>query len=232
MKTLHDYISKLLESQPKENSMKKLKKFAQVDLEGNDGLYETTVDRWSRNAKHQIAKSELLNAGDEIKFDVGETVLYENREVTVKIPLGPKGKTGVMINGQLKLVSQSKLSKLEENVMGGMQSITPINRIMQLAGLSSTTLMEPVNEEVLNEADASDMMTQLVTAAMNLPQYKGNAEAARLYVIGSILSAIYQDITTNKFQTVAAQGKMQELNAIGPMGADLIKTSQTMTQGQ
>jgi hypothetical protein len=126
---------------------------------------------------------------------------------------------------------------MDEAVMGGVQTMTPINRIMQLAGLehtgtvSSEIAEQVVDEEIISEADAAGLMAQLVTAAMNQPQYKNNEEAARLFVIGSILSEIYKDVTTNKLQTVVGQGKMTELNPLGAMGADLIKSAQTLSQG-
>ena len=115
--------------------------------------------------------------------------------------------------------------------------MTPINRIMQLAGLEHTgtiasDIAEQIDEEMVTEADAAGMLTQLVQAAQNMPQYKNNAEAARLYVIGSILSEIFQDVNTNKLQTVVGQSKMQELTPLGAMGADLIKSAQSLGQGQ
>jgi len=232
MKSLNDYINDLDPISTKENAMKKLKKYAQSDLEGNEALYETNADRWSRNAKHQMAKSELSNTEEITTFEKGETVIYENNEVIVKIPQGANGKVGIMFEGHLKMVSKFKIMKLDEGAIGGMLNIAPLNRMMQLAGINTANIMEPVTETILNETDVDGMFSQLVTSATNLPQYKGNAEAARLYVIGSLLALIYKDITTNKFQTVTGQSKMQELNVLGPMGADLIKSSQSIVQGQ
>ena len=68
-----------------EETVKKPKKYAQVDLTGAEGLYETTVDRWSRRAKHPLSHNELANAGDPPVFEIGDKVLYENGETTVKI---------------------------------------------------------------------------------------------------------------------------------------------------
>jgi hypothetical protein len=220
------------------DTMRPLKKYTQVDINGEEGLYETNVDRWSRNAKHQLTKADLANVTDVAQFEEGDMVVYEGKEVQVKIPQGPKGTTGIMFEGHLKMVQSDKLSILDEAVMGGVQTMSPINRIMQLAGLehsgavSSDVVETVVNEEVINETDAAGMMTQLVTSAMNQPQYKNNEEAARLFVIGSLLSQIYKDVTNNKLQTVVGQSKMTELNPLGAMGADLIKTSQTLAQGQ
>jgi len=215
-------------------AMRPLKKYAQVDLNGSEGLYDTNIDRWSRNAKHHMAKSELAGAMDLPIFEEGDTAIYEGQEVSVKIPQGPKGTTGIMFEGHLKMVHQSKLEKIEEGVMGGLQSLNPLNRIMQLAGLEHTGAVstDTIEEaEVVTEADAAGMLSQLVASAQNMPQYKNNEEAARLYVIGSILSEIYQDVTTNKLQTVVGQGKMTELTPLGAMGADLIKTAQSLSQG-
>ena len=38
-----------------DGTMRPLKKYAQVDIAGAEGLYETNIDRWSRNAKHHLA---------------------------------------------------------------------------------------------------------------------------------------------------------------------------------
>ena len=85
---------------------------------------------------------------------------------------------------------------------------------------------------LIAEADAAGTINQLVTAATNLPQYKGNAEAARFYTIGSLMSAISQNIQANPPQTTTGKSKSQELSVLAAMGADLIKTSRTMMQPQ
>ena len=242
MKSLKNYFQDLnatlmnnVVNSVENKDMRPLKKYAQVDLTGSEGLYETNIDRWSRNAKHHLAKSELVNATDLPIFETGDKVIYKGQEVQVKIPQGPKGTTGIMFEGHLTMVHQSKLMQVEEGVMGGLQSLNPLNRIMQLAGLehTGTVSSELVEEtEVITEADSASMLSQLLVTAQNMPQYKGNEEAARLYVIGSVLSTIFKDISTNKLQTVVGQSKMTELNTLGAMGADLIKTSQTLAQGQ
>jgi len=109
---------------------------------------------------------------------------------------------------------------VNEGVMGNLTTLDPLGRMLQLAGVSA-----PV--EHLEEDAASNTIAQLVKSAVNLPQYKGNAEAARLYVIGTLLSAIYQNVQAQPFQTVQAQAKTKALTTLGAMGADFIKSSQT-----
>jgi hypothetical protein len=241
MRSLKNYLQ-ILNSEPKvgndivveDSNMRALKKYAQVDLNTDaDGLYETNVDRWSRNAKHHFAKSELASANYQPIFEKGDIALYEGKEVHVKIPSGPKNTIGIMVENNLKMVHQSKVTKLDEMVMGGIQSLNPINRIMQLAGLEHTGYVKNLEEEsIINEADAAGMLQQLVTSAQSMPQYKNNYDAVRLYVIGSILSEIQKDLNTNKLQTAGAQAKLTELNTLGTIGADLIKTAQSLTQAQ
>lgn len=234
-KTIKDYLQKL-NSIPKtgidvvmeDNSMRLRKKYAQVDMFGAEGLYETNVDRWSRNAKHHLGKSEILSADNQPEFEKGDIVLYEGKEVTVNIPLGPNNTVGLIIDNHLKLIHTSKVTKLEEMVMGGLKNVDPINRIMQLAGLDHSGAV--VAEEVLNESDAENMLSQMITSAQNLPQYKNNPDAVRMFVYGSVLSQIATDLNTNKFQNATAQSKMQELSNLGALGADLLKTAQTITQ--
>lgn len=108
---------------------------------------------------------------------------------------------------------------VNEGVMGNLTTLDPLGRMLQLAGVSA-----PV--EHLEEDAASNTIAQLVKSAVNLPQYKGNAEAARLYVIGTLLSAIYQNVQAQPFQTMQAQAKTKALTTLGAMGADFIKSSQ------
>jgi len=215
-----------------DGTMRPLKKYAQVDIKGAEGLYETNVDRWSRKAKHHLAKAEIVNAADQPIYEIGEVALYQGQEVKVKIPQGPQGTTGVMFEGHLKMVHQSKLSKLEENVVSALQSVVPINRIMQLAGLDHVGAIttEIVKEEIITEADASTMISQLITAAQGMPQYKSNTEAARMFVYGNILSEIYKELQSDKFQTVQGQNAMPQLSKLGVIGAQLIKTAQIVGQ--
>ena len=132
----------------------------------------------------------------------------------------------------------------------GMTALNPINRMLQLAGVAPLEETHPAAQQAaiaiakkqehddmeetqdLEEADAAGTSDQLVKVATNLPQYKGNAEAARLYTVGTLLTAVFQNIKQNPPQTTVAQGKVQELSILGAMGADLIKTSQTMMKPQ
>lgn len=216
-----------------EDTMKKPKKYAQVDLTGAEGLYETTLDRFSRRAKHPLSHTELANAGDQPVFEVGDTVLYENIETTVKIPQGPHKSVGIMLNGHLTMVNENKLNKLvaESAIGGAMGSVIgmpAINRMMQLAGLEQTgsTIVE---QSTVTEAASDDMLDRMVQQAINLPQYKGNEEAARLYTIGALLATIGKTVSDNPPQTVVGRQKLQTLTTLAVMGADLIKTAQTMT---
>lgn len=238
MKNLHEYLAMLeqasvVESQTMESSdMRRLKKFAQVDLAGNEGLYETTVDRWSRNAKHQLAKADLVNASDEQQFDENEVVIYEGQEVTVKIPQGPKGTAGIMFEGHLKMVHHSKLTKLDEGVMGGVQTMTPINRIMQLAGLEHTGAVAveetELTEEQLDEDAAGNMFNQLLAKNQNDPKYKNNPDAAKIATVGQVLAglqSVLSDIPADLPSGIANQ-----LKAVPGIGASLITAASQMTK--
>jgi hypothetical protein len=243
MKHLTDYISDLnsasvIRSQNTgDDAMRRIKKFAQVDLTGNEGLYETTVDRWSRNAKHQLAKAELAGATDQSQFEENEVVVYEGQEVSVKIPVGPKGTTGIMFEGHLKMVHHSKLTKLDEAVIGGVQTMMPINRIMQLAGLEHTGVVEPVDESVdesvdndvvLSEDAAGTMFTQLLTKNQNDPKYKNNPDAAKIATIGQVLAglqSVLSDLPDNLPSGIASQ-----LNAVPGIGASLISAAGQLTK--
>jgi hypothetical protein len=238
MKHLHDYLNQLehasaAESQATEdNAMRRLKKFAQVDLSGNEGLYETTVDRWSRNAKHHFTKAELASTPEDLQFDENETVIYEGQEVQVKIPLGPKGTTGIMFEGHLKMVHQSKLTKLEEGVMGGVQTMTPINRIMQLAGLEHTGVVAvdetEIEEQQIEEDAAGNMFNQLLTKNQNDPKYKNNPDAAKIATVGQVLAGLQSVL--NDIPADLPSGIANQLKMVPGIGASLITAATTMTK--
>jgi len=212
-----------------DDDMRRLKKFAQVDLNGAEGLYETTADRFSRQAKHHLSQGEIASAAIIPHYEVGEKVIYEGRSTEVCIAQGPCNTVGIMDRGNLKMVHETKVSKrIQEGVLGGVQAMPALNRMMQLAGLENSGAV--IAEETLVEDMGMDMLGKLVTQAENMPQYKGNAEAARFYVIGSLLSAISSSVKANPPQTTAGQQKQQELNALAVMGADLIKSAQDMTK--
>jgi hypothetical protein len=219
-----------------DDAMRRLKKFAQVDLDGSEGLYETTIDRWSRNAKHQFSKGEVASVTDIPQFEEGETVVFEGQEVKVKIPQGPKGTAGIMFEGHLKMVHHSKLAKLDEGVMGGVQTMAPINRIMQLAGLEHVGAVvaeeeiseEPISEETISEDAAGNMFNQLLAKNKNDPAYKNNPDAARLATVGQVLAgmqSVIADLPESLPSTVSNQLKM-----VPGIGVNLINAAKTLTQ--
>lgn len=243
MTGIRNYITKLDPDMIKpdtilaeDDAMRRLKKFAQIDLDGSEGLYETTIDRWSRNAKHQFSKGEVSDITDLPQFEEGEIVMFEGQEVKVKIPQGPKGTAGIMFEGHLKMVHHSKLEKLEEGVMGGVQTMTPINRIMQLAGLEHTGTVvaeagdepESTSDEVLEEDAAGNMFNQLLQKNENDPAYKNNPDAARLATVGQVLASmqgIIKDLPESLPNNIASQLKM-----VPGIGANLINTAKTLTK--
>lgn len=243
MNNLKDYITKLDPDLintgvplAEEDAMRRLKKFAQVDLDGSEGLYETTIDRWSRNAKHQFSKGEFAGATDVPKFEEGETVVFEGQEVKVKIPQGPKGTAGIMFEGHLKMVHHTKLTKLEEGVMGGVQTMAPINRIMQLAGLEhvgSVVAEEEINnersdEQQLSEDAAGNMFNQLLIKNQNDPSFKNNPDAAKIATVGQILVSM-QGIISNLPESLPSSISTQ-LKTVPGIGASLITSAKTLTK--
>ena len=222
MTGIRNYITKLDPDMLKpdvmlaeDDAMRRLKKFAQIDLDGSEGLYETTIDRWSRNAKHQFSKGEVSDITDLPQFEEGEIVMFE---------------------GHLKMVHHSKLEKLEEGVMGGVQTMTPINRIMQLAGLEHTGTVvaetgdepESIGDEVLEEDAAGNMFNQLLQKNENDPAYKNNPDAARLATVGQVLASmqgIIKDLPESLPNNIASQLKM-----VPGIGANLITTAKTLTK--
>jgi hypothetical protein len=213
--------------------MRRLKKFAQVDLNGAEGLYETTADRFSRQAKHHLSQGEIANAVHISQYEIGEQVLYEGKLTQVRIAQGPRNTVGIIDKGNLKMVHESKISKrIEEGVLGGVQAMPTINRMMQLAGLehSGAVVAEEIAGLDISEDANDDMLDKLQQSAEAMPQYKGNAEAARFYAAGSILAMLGKSFADSPPQTVVGQQKLQALNTLTAMGADFIKSADSMAK--
>lgn len=234
MKSLKNYFEELqsvqgIDTAPlhEVDDMKKMKINTQIDLDETEGLFNTTSDRWSRRAKHQLSHAELQSASEVSDFSKGETAMYEGQEVEIRIPLGPRGTAGVMLEGHLRMVDRSKLSKLEEGVMGGLKPMTPLNRIMQLAGLEhSGSVLEagPIEEA----AGAGTMFDSLYKANLNNPSYKNNPDAAKMATIGEVLASmqsIIADLPADLPNDIATQ-----LKTVPAIGANLVKTASAMTK--
>jgi uncharacterized protein YfkK (UPF0435 family) len=142
-----------------------MKKFTQTDLNETEGLYDSRQDRWSRRAKRHFSQAELRNLeNSERVFEERETVIYQNTEVKVKIPEGPRQTVGILFEGKLKMVAKSDLTKLDEMVMG-MTSLSPINRMMQLAGVEPkeivTEELDQLQQKLYHKLDNAITMTQI-----------------------------------------------------------------------
>jgi len=87
------------------------------------------ADKFGRGAKYKPRFDE------EIEFSIGQDVMVGEDHGTVKIPHGPNGTVGVIVNGQLEMVSEAEVN-LCEGVMG-MKPVNPLFRLRELAGLSS-----------------------------------------------------------------------------------------------
>ena len=167
------------------------------------------------------------------QYEIGEQVIYEGKTTEVRIVQGPRNTVGIIDRGNLKMVHESKISKkIEEGVLGGVQAMPTINRMLQLAGLehSGAVVAEEVTGPDINEDANDDMLSKLQQSAENMPQYKGNAEAARFYAAGSILAMLGKSFADTPPQTVVGQQKLQALNTLTAMGADFIKSADTMSK--
>jgi hypothetical protein len=211
--------------------MRRLKTKAIIDLDDNVGDWNTSSDRWGRNAKHHVSQNEIAAMTEDGMFDLNETVLHEGREATMEIPDGPRGMVGIRQDGALRMVHSSRVSKIvEEGVMGGVMAMPAINRMMQLAGLEHTgAVSTETSDTVALEEDAASMMIDnLAKQASNMGQFKDRPEAAKLYALGSVLSALHKSASGTTFNSTEALAKKNELDALGVFGADLIKTAQDM----
>lgn len=245
MKPLTQYFNELNEttgeSSPVNNqevdTMRKMKIITQTSIDETEGLYNTTDDRWSRRAKHQLSKNDLINSVEQSDFAKGEYAVYEGQQVEVRIPIGPNGTAGVMLEGHLRMVERSKLTRLDEGVMGGMQPLNPLNRIMQLAGLEHSGAVVEVNsgENTLEEADATGgtMLNQLLKKNSQDRQYSDKKGAPEIVTIGQVLSSMQSLVAS-----IEAMSKdpnitiptvvLTRLKTIPALGVSLMNTAKSM----
>ena len=198
MKTLIEYMADI-----SGNNQEAIVKPPHIMVEQNDGddaLWNSVEDRWSRKAKHamNLPNKEAVSQD----WEKGEIVIYEGAEVEISIPRGPNSCIGIIYDGKTKMVRESKLTKIDEGVMGGMTPLNPINRMMQLAGISNPTTIEPsiaeeqvpVAEDIIEEAD---MFTGLFNKHF-LGDFKNNATAARIATMGDIMVGLQSQVANIK----------------------------------
>lgn len=221
------------------DAMRKLKITTEVDLDETEGLYNTTDDRWSRRAKHQLSKNEILNAADVSEFSKGDAAIYEGNKVEIRIPNGPNGTSGIMLEGHLKMVKRSALQPLSENysLVSGITALGPINRIMQLAGLEhsgSVVEAEFTDEETLENStleedkSAGTMFDQLYQTNLNKPEYKNNPNAAKVATVGMVLAGLQEMLGT--LPEGVPPNITNQLKMVPGIGANLIKAATDMTK--
>lgn len=239
MKTLIEYFneinpakSEMIPSNMESDEMKPLKIVAPLN-DIDEALWNSKEDRWSRNAKHQISTDDIDTRHI---WEKGDFAVYEGQEVEILVSKGPNFTVGISFNGRTKMVKESKLKPLTEGVMGGLLALNPLNRMMQLAGLSNGN-SEPVKEEselsptsldnVISEDDTTNMFTQLFKANLN-GEYRNNPPAARLATVGEILaglSSVVGELTGKVDPNLLAK----ITSAIG-LGPALMQQAKAMTQ--
>lgn len=113
---------------------------------GGGGVHRSSdparKDPFSRKAKHKKVFDESI---DEILDKSQESVMYNGNSVRVKVPNGPNGTIGIIVDGKLKMVDESEIQRIDEGVLGFTQ-VNPLFRLRELAG---------IKEEVENESTDS-----------------------------------------------------------------------------
>ena len=105
---------------------------------------------------------------------------------------------------------------------------------MQLAGLSVPTTIVPteeqvVNEEVIEETDATNMFQQLMKANLS-GEYRNNPGAARLATVGQILIGLNTIIADMKAKNEVPADMETKLDTAVGLGAYIMQSAKKMTQ--
>lgn len=234
MKSLTDYLDKNFVCN-QEDTMA-VRRIMAPQGSSKEVLWNSTDDRWSRRAKHPLQVSEAINMTDN-NWEKGDVANYKGTDVTIEIPNGPNNTIGVIYEGKLKMVLNDTLT---ESVMGGMQPLGPINRMMQLAGLSVPTIIDPaqaVSEDetsadtadVITEADATNMFQQLMKANFS-GEYRNNPGAARLATVGQVLIGLNTVINDMKAKNEIPADVVTKLDTAVGLGAYLMQSAKKMLQ--
>lgn len=231
MKTLVEYFNELNPNQEsvisnlEDNKMKPLKIVAPQN-EVEEALWNTKDDKWSRNAKHPITGTDLEPPN--YIWEKGDFAIYEGQQVEIIVAQGAKSTVGISLNGRTKMVKGDKLSPLNEGVLGGLTQLSPLNRIMQLAGLAMEVKEDEVSEpQTITEDDSTNMFTQLFRANLN-GEYRNNPQAARVATIGQILEGLSNQ--TANLQGAVSQDIMTKITAALGLGPALLQFAKSMTQ--
>lgn len=202
--------------------------------DGNEELWNSPKDRWSRKAKHPLQGSSRANFDE--SWEKGDIAIYENTEVEISIPRGPNSTIGILLNGETRMVRESMLRRIDEGVLGAMQPLSPINRMMQLAGLSVPTVIDPTQPNAsieakfhLNETDATNMFDGLFKANVS-GEFKNNPPAARLATIGQILVSLNSQIS--EIGDEIDTGTRSRLDVVPGIGAKMIDSARKMLNPQ
>lgn len=108
-------------------------------------------DAWSRSAKHKGKNYESI---EESVFAQGESVTFEGNECPVHIPAGPNGTVGILVDGKVRMVRESDITRIDEGVLG-MTKVDPLYRLRELAGVKAS--VSPVVEDDFGSVDPMDM---------------------------------------------------------------------------
>lgn len=193
---------------------------------GNEVLWNSQNDRWSRRAKHQMNLQQKMIV--DLELEKGDFVMYENNKVEVAIPSGPNATVGIMLEGKLKMVSESKIEKIDEGVMGGIKALPPINRMMQLAGLpvEQSTVVEEVDSDSITEDASTSNMFNSLYQKNSTTEYKNNPTAARLATVGQVLVGLETQI--KEIDNLDDNTLKSKLDMISGVGVMLINQAKSM----
>jgi hypothetical protein len=95
------------------------------------------ADPQDRKAKHKRTPME-----ESYEFSAGDRVMVGEVEGTVKIPRGPDGTIGVVLNNELSMVESATVNRMDEAALG-MTAVSPLFRLRELAGLAPAPAMAP-----------------------------------------------------------------------------------------
>ena len=139
---------RMKDAEKKLADMKPRNPIASLPVAGRAGVMDKgnprKMDKHGRGTKHKGRFDEEIEIHEGHEFAIGDQVTVGEDHGTVKIPHGPNGTIGVLLNGHLEMVSETEVSRLDEGVMG-MKNISPLFRLRELAGIKGSDDVEGIS---------------------------------------------------------------------------------------
>lgn len=180
----------------------------------NPLLYKNKKKKSKKRPKRP-SKDHVFVMGDDVAIRVRDEDGHKFVSATIDKPDAPGETIGVMIDGVPRVVEKKNVFTLNEMMMG-MTGVPNLNRLMQLAGVPSSTnflpqiIDNPVNAEIIDDIDEDEVGNPIDTAMDALDSLElvlPNIKLSDLKVIRQRIS----DLQIKMNESILPQGRRRKI---------------------